>query len=69
MKTEDIVLASTLKTLGYKMLAIEKFGPKGRFEFEGVTERFLTDFDLGNIQVEPKSFNYNLRSLASSVKR
>lgn len=69
MKTEDIVMATTLKLNGYKLINIEKLNLKGRFEFEDVDQQFLTDYDLGNCQVEPKAFNNTLRGLVASVKR
>lgn len=68
-KTSDIVLAASLKQHGYTMLRIDVEGTKGIFVFVDVDKRFLQDFDLGNIKVEPVTFNNTIRQLTTSVRR
>ena len=69
-KTTDIVLASCLKLNGYKLETIEvDVSGKGTFVFADVPDPFITDFDLGNILVEPVLFNNTLKQLTTSVRR
>ena len=68
-KTSDIVLAATLKIKGVKLVNIEISGTKGTFVFENVDKSILMDFDLGNIKVEPVSFNNTIKQLTTSVRR
>lgn len=68
-KTSDIVLASTLKIKGSKLVDIEISGTKGTFVFEDVDKQILLDFDLGNILVEPVTFNNTIKQLTTSVRR
>lgn len=68
-KTSDIVLAATLKTKGYKLADIEIMGTKGTFVFENVDKDVLMEFDLGNVLVEPISFNNAIKQLTTSVRR
>lgn len=68
-KTSDIVLASSLKVSGYSLDDIELSGNKGIFVFNQVDKKFLVDFDLGKIQVEPVSFNNTIKQLTTSVRR
>lgn len=67
--TQDIVLAASLKVLGYKMDHIEKVGNKGTFFFLAVDEQVLIDFDLGNLRVEPISFNMAIKALTTATRR
>lgn len=74
-KTSDIVLASTLKVLGYELVDIELNGSKGTFVFNNIPsncielQQTLTDFDLAKILVEPVVFNNTLKQLTTSVRR
>jgi hypothetical protein len=68
-KTADIVLAASLKVCGYALSSIELQGNKGIFVFEDVDADFLTQFDLGKIQVEPVIFNNTIKQLTTSVRR
>lgn len=68
-KTTDIVLAATLKTLGYMLVDIEVQGTKGTFVFGNVDVDFLTQFDLGKHRVEPVEFNNAIKQLTTSVRR
>lgn len=68
-KTADIVLAASLKVGGYTLSSIELQGNKGIFVFEEVDADFLTQFDLGKLQVEPVSFNNTIKQLTTSVRR
>lgn len=67
--TPDIVLAATLITLGYKLLAIEKMGMKGIFHFDSIDEQVINDFDCGKILVEPISFNNSIKRLTTAARR
>lgn len=68
-KTQDIVLAASLKYFNYTLNRIERAGSKGIFVFESVTEQFIQDYDLGKIKVEPVAFNNNIKQLTTSVRR
>jgi hypothetical protein len=68
-KTTDIVLAASLKVSGFDLTQIELQGTKGIFVFEGVEQKFLMDFDLGKISVEPVVFNNTIKQLTTSVRR
>ena len=67
--TQDIVLAATLKVMGYKLHHIEKTGNKGTFFFEDVDESVITDYDLGNAMVEPVAFNNTIKALTTATRR
>ena len=67
--TSDIVLASTLRCLRYKMVRIEKVGKKGVFCFENVLETDVRDFEMFKIVVEPQEFNNAIKSLTTASKR
>lgn len=67
--TTDIVLAATLKVLGYTLTDIEKTGNKGTFFFDGVREDVIATFDTGRCSVEPVSFNNAIKSLTTAVRR
>ena len=68
-KTTDIILAACLRLNGYDMVMIEKEGNKGTFVFSEVDPTFITEYDLGKIQVEPVSFNNAIKQLTTSVRR
>lgn len=68
-RTTDIVLAATLKVHGYNMTSIERNGNKGTFIFLQVDEDFIQQFDLGNVNVEPVTFNNAIKQLTTSVRR
>ncbi len=67
--TQDIVLAASLKVLGYRMDTIEKIGNKGIFFFNEVDETVLNDYDLGNLRVEPVAFNSAIKALTTASRR
>ena len=69
IETQDIVLAAALKVLGCKMDTIEKIGNKGVFHFSEVDDVLLTDYDLGNIRVEPVAFNSAIKALTTASRR
>lgn len=67
--TQDIVLAASLKVLGYRLDSIEKIGNKGIFFFADVDESVINDYDLGNLRVEPISFNSAIKALTTASRR
>ena len=67
--TSDIILAACLKLNGYQMTSIERNGKKGIFVFNDVNDSFITEYDLGNIKVEPVAFNNTIKQLTTSVRR
>lgn len=69
IETQDIVLAATLKVLGYKLDTIEKVGNKGIFFFNDVDEAVVNDYDLGKLKVEPISFNSAIKALTTASRR
>lgn len=68
-RTSDIVLASYLKLKNHRLVGIEKEGQKGIFIFEDVHEDLITQYDLGDVLVEPVSFNNMIKQLTTSVRR
>lgn len=69
IETQDIVLAATLKILGYRLETIEKVGNKGIFKFNDVDADVVNDYDLGNLKVEPVSFNSAIKALTTASRR
>ena len=69
IETQDIVLAASLKVLGYKLDTIEKVGNKGIFFFSDVDDTVINDYDLGNLRVEPVSFNSAIKALTTASRR
>ena len=69
VQTQDIVLAATLKTLGYTLSGLEKVGNKGIFIFENVSDETLLNFDLGKLLVEPVAFNASIKALTTASRR
>jgi alkylhydroperoxidase/carboxymuconolactone decarboxylase family protein YurZ len=67
--TIDIILASYLKVLGFKLQGIEREGNRGTFVFEGVPKHIVEEYDLGKALVEPKALNNEIRSLATAARR
>lgn len=67
--TQDIVLAATLKVLGFNLNHIEKNGNKGTFIFDNVDEATINDYDLGNLKVEPVAFNSAIKALTTATRR
>jgi hypothetical protein len=51
------------------MTSIERSGNKGTFIFEDVDDDFIQKFDLGNVSVEPITFNNAIKQLTTSVRR
>ena len=70
-RTEDIVLAASLRCHGYQLTSIDRSGnsSKGIFVFNDVSESFIRDYDLGKVTVEPVAFNNNIKQLTTSVRR
>ena len=68
-RTTDIVLAASLRVKGYDMTSIERQGNKGTFIFVDVDDDFIQKFDLGNVVVEPVTFNNAIKQLTTSVRR
>lgn len=69
LKTSDIILAACLRLHQYPLISIELSGNKGTFVFENVEEQLVTEYDLGNLLVEPVSFNNTIKQLTTSVRR
>jgi len=69
IETQDIVLAATLKVLGYRLETIQKVGNKGIFFFNDVDEAVVNDYDLGNLKVEPVAFNSAIKALTTASRR
>lgn len=69
INTQDIVLAATLKVLGFNLSHIEKNGNKGTFHFDGVEDSIIGDYDLGNLRVEPVAFNAAIKALTTATRR
>ena len=69
IETQDIVLAATLKVLGFRLDTIQKVGNKGIFFFTNVDESVVNDYDLGNLRVEPVSFNSAIKALTTASRR
>ena len=69
IETQDIVLAASLKVLGYKLDHLEKVGNKGIFFFSGVDEAVINDYDLGKLLVEPVAFNSAIKALTTASRR
>lgn len=68
-RTTDIVLAASLRVSGFQMSTIEVVGNRGTFVFTNVEQKFLTEYDLGNVMVEPIAFNNQIKQLTTSVRR
>lgn len=68
-ETTDILLAACLLFYDYGLRAIEKEGSKGTFIFVEVDEKFINDYDMGNMRVEPVAFNSEVKRLTTSVRR
>lgn len=68
-RTSDIILAACLRLANHSMTSIEICGTKGTFVFSSLDEDFISEFDLGNIQVEPVAFNNMIKQLTTSVRR
>ena len=69
IETQDIVLAATLKVLGFKLETIEKIGNKGIFYFVDVAEKTVNEYDLGELRVEPVAFNSAIKALTTASRR
>lgn len=69
IETQDIVLAATLKVMGFRLETIQKIGNKGIFFFSEVDENVVNDYDLGNLKVEPVSFNSAIKALTTASRR
>lgn len=67
--TTDIVLAATLKLMGYHLNNIEKNGNKGTFFFDNVPDAVIVDYDLGKLSVEPIAFNNSIKALTTATRR
>ena len=68
-KTTDIILAAALRIEGFSMASIEVTGNKGTFVFDEVNEEFINQYELGQIRVEPVTFNNMIKQLTTSVRR
>ena len=68
-ETSDIVLASALKVQGCKLVDIKKEGNRGTFCFAEVHQGALDAFNLGQMLVEPVTFNNALKALTTAVRR
>lgn len=68
-KTSDIILAAVLRLQGHALEGIECVGSKGTFCFANVNPEFVTEYDLGQVLVEPVAFNNAIKQLTTSVRR
>lgn len=68
-RTSDIVLAACLKMERVKLERIDREGRRGIFVFVNVPEEFISNFDSGLMLVEPASFNSEVRTLNTAIKR
>jgi hypothetical protein len=68
-ETQDIVLASALRTRGYKMTDIRKVGAMGTFCFDTIEDEDMKKYSLGELLVDPIAFNNMLKSLTTAVRR
>lgn len=68
-ETVDIILAAYLKVKGYKLQEIVRHGNRGTFVFNDVPADMITDYDLGQALVEPKSLNNEVRALTTAARR
>lgn len=69
IETTDIVLAAYLKARGFRMIEILKNGNKGTFVFVDVPESEINEYDLGSARIEPKSLNYEIKTLTTAARR
>jgi len=69
IESSDIVLAATLKIMGFKLDRIDKQGNRGIFCFSDVEDSVLSDFDLGKSLVEPVAFNNAIKALTTATRR
>lgn len=69
VETTDIVLAATLKVMGFQLDKIERDGSKGLFCFSRVDKDFLKQYDIGQGRVEPVSFNNAIKALTTAARR
>ena len=67
-KTSDIILAAYLKCLHLPLTKIEIDGRKGTFIFEDVSTDIVDEFFLGHAQVEPITFNNEIKTLTTAVR-
>jgi hypothetical protein len=67
--TSDIVLAATLKVKGFRLVEIMKNGNKGTFIFAGVPDDLIDEYDLGQVSLEPKAFNAEIKALTTAARR
>ena len=67
--TTDIVLASYLKAMGNKLIDITKLGNRGTFIFSDIDDQIITDYDLGETRVEPKTLSAEIRALTTAARR
>lgn len=67
--TTDIVLAAYLKTKGFRLVEIVRNGNKGTFVYANVPESEINDYDLGQVLVEPKALNYEIKALTTAARR
>jgi len=68
-ETTDIVLAACLRIKGFKMTNIVKQGNKGTFVFDGVQEAVVDQYDLGQLLVEPRALNNEIKALTTAARR
>lgn len=68
-ETTDIILASYLKTKGYRLIEIMKNGNKGTFVYGNVDADIINEYDLGQALVEPKALNYEIKALTTAARR
>jgi len=71
--TADLILASTLETLDFKLKDIQPTDIPGRYNFIFVNDSKIGElvdmFNTDKIAVEPKKYYYHMRSLKGRIFR
>ena len=70
LKTSDFILASTLLTLGYDIIGIDKTNPKRVVFYYKKTSDLEVDVQeywAGKVRVDPKAFVYSQREIRGRI--
>ena len=69
MKTTDITLAATLRTIGYPLQDLYTEGRRGYFVFENIPTHEIDAYEMGRLLVEPTAFHNNVKQLSEIIKK
>ena len=69
IETSNLVLAASLKCLGYELVKIDKNASKGTFCFKDVDDEDLIKFDIGQLRIEPLAFSNTQKMLVTAARR